>query len=173
MNKTVFLCCILTVLCVFSASCSKEEPYFPYPRSDEEYLEVSDLSELPCDEESYDDVTSYLTDFTTMLVNESFFSHGDIPNELSEYISEDDFERLCTSYDKKEDCFLAYQIYDIKASHNFQKAIVDVKCNSSLRQYDVYNVRGNVQSADINIPIKVYYVHKYGKWTVEEVVSPP
>lgn len=116
MNKTVFLCCILTVLCVFSASCSKEEPYFPYPRLDEEYLEVSDLSELPCDEGSYDDVTSYLTDFTTMLVNESFFSHGDIPNELSEYISEDEFERLCTSYDKKEDCFLAYQIYDMLKS---------------------------------------------------------
>lgn len=173
MNKTVFLFCILTVLCVFLASCSKEkeELYFPYPLSDEGYLGVFDLSDLPYNEESYDDVALYLTDFTTMLVNESFFSHGNISNELSAYISEDDFKRLCTSYDEKEDCFISYQIYDIKASHNFQKAIVDVKCNSSLRQYDVYDVYGNVQGADF--AIKVYYVYKYGKWTVEEVVSPP
>lgn len=167
--------CLLSCLSMvfFFSGCAKTEnkAFWPYPYLDEEYLGVDELSQLPYDQESYADIEQYLTDFTAMLINQSFFYYGEIPEELSLYISKDDFKALCISYSKKEGCFSMHQISDITVKHNFEKAIVDVDCSSRMREYDVYNVYGNIHGGAFKI--KVYFAYKNNKWVVENVVNPP
>lgn len=172
MWKRIYLLSFV-VLLFFFVGCSKveNETFSPYPYSDEDYLEVDRLSNLPYDQDSYADIEQYLKDFTTMLINQSFFCNGAIPNELLAYISKDDFKKLCISYDKKDDCFSACQICNIEANHNFKKAVVGTNCKSLIRKYDVYNVYGEVSGGEFNI--KVYYIYINEKWIVENVVNSP
>ena len=170
-RRIYLLSCVFIMLFFSGCTTVEKENFCPYPYSDEEYLDVSELNELPYHQETYTDIALYLTDFTTMLINQSFFYYGDIPNELSLYITKDDFKVLCISYEKKDDCFLTYQICDIKANHNFEKAIVDVKCKSSIREYGIYDSSGKLHSGEFFI--KLYYINKNDTWIVEDVVSPP
>ncbi len=147
--------------------------YFPYPVTDEEYLMVNDLDELPRDTLEYEIVCRYLEDFSVMLINESYYCNGTLNERLCRYITEENFSKLNVAggYETDQTVFKAIQVSCTKVNYNNEKAIVDIHCYSSYRIIDDYTYNGHISGGEHEI--KIYYSKINDIWTVENVVDPP